>query len=253
MSSADWHAAYEHFLDEPGAWQRHVGWARNDRVLPISTRWDYVFAVDANGVVWANLDEDLGGELDRFYPEPPAQVWVTRHRQEALLDGAKTYPWLREWAGERPFDAVDCPKCGGKGLPEPFICVCGNAGWLAPEEAVALGEDIPLPDHVRDYLLNHGRMHLDDSEREKLRLLNLGATRSKNFELLLRSGNAATVLESLLEQGEDTFFEAICRRFLREHEHELITNRCQRCNGLCRTPRARQCRWCGHNWHDVAR
>jgi hypothetical protein len=29
----------------------------------------------------------------------------------------------------------------------------------------------------------------------------------------------------------------------------LTINRCPKCNRVVRTPRARQCLWCGHDWH----
>ena len=33
---------------------------------------------------------------------------------------------------------------------------------------------------------------------------------------------------------------------------ELIVNRCPRCGRVARTPRARQCQWCKHDWHYPA-
>jgi hypothetical protein len=30
----------------------------------------------------------------------------------------------------------------------------------------------------------------------------------------------------------------------------LLVNRCPKCNRVVRTPRARQCLWCGNDWHE---
>jgi hypothetical protein len=31
---------------------------------------------------------------------------------------------------------------------------------------------------------------------------------------------------------------------------KLLVNRCPKCNRVVRTPRARQCLWCGNDWHE---
>jgi hypothetical protein len=41
----------------------------------------------------------------------------------------------------------------------------------------------------------------------------------------------------------------VARRILREHHLEFVVNRCAVCNRIVRTPAARQCLWCGHDWH----
>lgn len=38
-------------------------------------------------------------------------------------------------------------------------------------------------------------------------------------------------------------------RVLREHAARICVNRCPLCARVVRTPRARQCLWCGHDWH----
>jgi hypothetical protein len=39
------------------------------------------------------------------------------------------------------------------------------------------------------------------------------------------------------------------RRILGEHTATHRINRCPRCHRVVRTPLARQCFWCGHDWH----
>ena len=39
-------------------------------------------------------------------------------------------------------------------------------------------------------------------------------------------------------------------RLIAEQRDQMIENRCPKCERLVRTPSARQCLWCGHNWRD---
>jgi hypothetical protein len=55
--------------------------------------------------------------------------------------------------------------------------------------------------------------------------------------LLARDGLAAFVFRT----GE---------RILNEHRDQIVLNCCPRCGGLARTPKARQCGSCGHDWHN---
>jgi hypothetical protein len=38
-------------------------------------------------------------------------------------------------------------------------------------------------------------------------------------------------------------------RLLDMRRDEIRENRCDKCHRLARTPVARQCLWCGHDWH----
>jgi hypothetical protein len=57
-------------------------------------------------------------------------------------------------------------------------------------------------------------------------------------------------VEAALSAGPESFRRAACRRVLAERGGEVIINRCPRCGRVVRTPAARQCLWCGHDWHD---
>ncbi|UKN02699.1 transposase [Paracrocinitomix mangrovi] len=57
------------------------------------------------------------------------------------------------------------------------------------------------------------------------------------------------VLE-LLREGFDQFKLNTAKRILNEHSKNVFLNYCPKCGGLARTPKARQCRHCGHKWHD---
>ena len=58
-------------------------------------------------------------------------------------------------------------------------------------------------------------------------------------------------VDSALSDGPEAFRTSVCRRILSERGDEFI-NRCPRCRRVVRTPAARQCFWCGHDWHEAA-
>lgn len=53
----------------------------------------------------------------------------------------------------------------------------------------------------------------------------------------------------LLDNGYDEFKKVSAAKILREHGDQVFINNCPKCGRLARTPLAKQCRHCGHNWH----
>jgi hypothetical protein len=49
--------------------------------------------------------------------------------------------------------------------------------------------------------------------------------------------------------GQEAIVRRAVQRILTEHKGEVILNHCPKCGKLCRTPRAKQCRSCLHDWH----
>ena len=54
---------------------------------------------------------------------------------------------------------------------------------------------------------------------------------------------------SLAANGYEAFIQRTAARILEEQSGEIFFNRCPKCGRLARTPQARQCRFCGHDWH----
>lgn len=54
----------------------------------------------------------------------------------------------------------------------------------------------------------------------------------------------------LARNGYDAFVLSTGGRILQDHRDKIIFNYCPRCGALARTPKARQCRFCGHDWHN---
>ena len=44
----------------------------------------------------------------------------------------------------------------------------------------------------------------------------------------------------------------VAKRIMAEAPDKIFFNYCPKCDQLARTPYARQCRHCGHSWHDIA-
>lgn len=54
----------------------------------------------------------------------------------------------------------------------------------------------------------------------------------------------------LARDGLEAFVERTAARIFNEHTSEIFLNDCPRCGALAKTPKARQCRLCFHDWHD---
>jgi hypothetical protein len=94
------------------------------------------------------------------------------------------------------------------------------------------------------------------ASRHIMSLLKLGdddPENSSRAKLYRRRGlltDDPAVLE-LLKDGNDMFEQRTCERIMAECPEKVFLNNCPQCNRLARTPYARQCRYCGYNWHDV--
>ena len=64
-----------------------------------------------------------------------------------------------------------------------------------------------------------------------------------------RKGDAD--IEAALAEGPEIFRRRVANRILTEHHDAVILNRCPSCGRIVRTPQAKQCFWCGLDWHKV--
>jgi hypothetical protein len=67
--------------------------------------------------------------------------------------------------------------------------------------------------------------------------------------LMSRWGTTNKEALNLLEGGYNDFKKNVANRILAERPKEVFINNCAKCAKLARTPRAKQCRFCGHDWH----
>ena len=59
------------------------------------------------------------------------------------------------------------------------------------------------------------------------------------------------IVLALASDGFGTFVLRTGQRILNDHRDQIAFNCCPRCGDLARTPTARQCRACRHDWHIV--
>ena len=56
-------------------------------------------------------------------------------------------------------------------------------------------------------------------------------------------------IKAMVAGGYEVFKRKVVERIYREHRHELNLNCCPKCGKITRTPWAKQCRFCFHQWH----
>jgi hypothetical protein len=54
----------------------------------------------------------------------------------------------------------------------------------------------------------------------------------------------------LASGGLEEFYVRTAQRILAEDRDKIFVNTCPSCGKLARTPQARQCHFCGHDWHS---
>ncbi|REG90247.1 hypothetical protein [Flavobacterium aquicola] len=73
----------------------------------------------------------------------------------------------------------------------------------------------------------------------------------KSWEMYKRKGwitDDKEVLD-LLKVGYDNFEMNTAKKIIEEYPEKVFLNNCPECGKLARTPKAKQCRFCGFNWH----
>lgn len=111
------------------------------------------------------------------------------------------------------------------------------------------------PSVLTEYVWSQCYTHMTDLERAGVKAVHTrfkaAATDNEQLRRLILEkwgGDNDPAVVAALTQGEDAFRVAVRDRVLRDHPEAVV--RCPRCNGVLRTPRARQCRWCFHAWHE---
>lgn len=115
------------------------------------------------------------------------------------------------------------------------------------------------------YIINHFSHLLTLKEKavikhqhSLLKLDNSGSSESeeqnqRRRSMYLKVGWLSTDKEvlNLLKDGYEEFERNTAERLLAEKPGEVFLNTCPKCSRLTRTPQAKQCRFCGHDWHYV--
>jgi hypothetical protein len=78
----------------------------------------------------------------------------------------------------------------------------------------------------------------------------IGNTDTAQFILRRHGITGNPIAESILAEELDAFRRGVAQRLLRENRDQIVVNRCPACHRVARTPQARQCFRCGHDWHE---
>jgi hypothetical protein len=129
----------------------------------------------------------------------------------------------------------------------------GTAHWRA----------VPAADYddamaLEYYLSQYWRWHMTEFEQQ---CEDLGArfeqAKAQRFRtawsqrVLAEWQNADEKVHAALAPGLDAFVRSTRERICAQlRDGSLPVNRCPACSRIARTPRARQCFWCGHNWRS---
>lgn len=110
---------------------------------------------------------------------------------------------------------------------------------------------VPMDD-LSLYIFTHYELLLTPAEREAHFGIGLFAVNGPYGPVprSFASMSEEAEVRQLAALGEVEFRRRVVERILREYASEVVLNRCPRCEGLCRTPRAKQCFRCGHSWHQ---
>ena len=106
-----------------------------------------------------------------------------------------------------------------------------------------------------DYIITHYSQFLSLKEKaaQKHHLATLksdNANDSRLKDMILRQwGMKDKEILDLLDNGYEEFKRISADKILKEHKDNVFINNCPKCGRLARTPLAKQCRKCGHNWH----
>jgi len=103
---------------------------------------------------------------------------------------------------------------------------------------------------VREFLIREKLERFDNAEMKYEQVE--GMTYSEMRSMLERQKAVrSSELDSLMEGGNENFRMRVCER-LRQAEQtgEFAINHCPLCRKIVRTALAKQCLWCGADWHQ---
>ena len=107
---------------------------------------------------------------------------------------------------------------------------------------------------VEDYICKFYRKYLTPIETRGILMTNggvypEGSPQAKKADRLAGPIENIDELKAALSDGVDAIRTRATNRILAEHADEVRFNRCSKCERIVRTPLAKQCLWCGHDWH----
>jgi hypothetical protein len=105
----------------------------------------------------------------------------------------------------------------------------------------------------------HNLQHLMTSDDRRIGLaavarMQAAITEDEKVAHMLLKGPGrlgAPEVDLAIARGPESFRIEVAVRLLADPTALASVRRCPRCNRVARTPKAKQCFWCGHDWHDT--
>jgi len=179
-------------------------------------------------------------------------------------------------------DHEQCPGTNRAGEPlfERCRCECHTSAYLAHELEVSIAEHLPALARFRNilarnreearyaYVLHYYHHLMTRPQRLAYETLMLTAKRmddrtdvhgqieARNIPQHPATSEAFTLSDDpevlrLVSEGLWVFVTRTAQRILAEHSEQVQFNNCPQCGAVARTPKARQCRFCGFDWHTA--
>lgn len=106
---------------------------------------------------------------------------------------------------------------------------------------------------LEDYIYRYCERFMTEDELDAKKAISYGFnTQSESILATMRQkgwiSDDPRVL-AMIADGNQALKDSIIKRVWNEHRHELPLNLCPKCHKIARTPQARQCRYCFHDWH----
>jgi hypothetical protein len=109
-----------------------------------------------------------------------------------------------------------------------------------------------------EYLYTHYKDRLTETEQKAGRVIifdgncplqSAGGNPEREAEIRFEWGSTDPSVFGALAAGKRPFMEQAAARVLERNGSRIVVNRCPVCGKIARTPHAKQCRWCRHDWH----
>ena len=118
-------------------------------------------------------------------------------------------------------------------------------------------ENEELYPELREYLFQYcGKYFWRKQDLKGFKLDSLVNSDSANiamYKILTTGGSILKNKEigNLTNDGYEAYKYRITEKIFKEHKNELELNLCPKCSKIARTPLAKQCQFCFHDWHKI--
>jgi len=99
---------------------------------------------------------------------------------------------------------------------------------------------------LAEYIFLYCRDYFNAAEIRAMELYGRFGTDHTASSMSIRDEHSVNIL---MENDFEYFRQATVQRIFHDHFEKLPLNLCPACRKIARTPQARQCRFCGHDWH----